>query len=507
MARNWILVGCALALAAWGLDARRVAAEEQGALPGERITQQAITSGQVTLDEMRHMGMVIFSTAFNRHDGYGSGPGGRPTLGGNGTFLRVNGMDAQSCFECHSIVRTSTMPPTLGLGGCGGSVTNAMAGPTAIDVADVDGDGVAGFDGRFINPPFIFGVGGVELLALEMTADLQALADQARQQPGTPVALVSKGIRFGTLTAAADGSLDTSAVEGVADDLVVRPFGRKGEFSSVRAFDVGAMEFHFGMQPSEAVGAGVDADGDGVADEIRPGDLSCLEAFAVTLERPYREKPDAAARRGFERFQSVGCATCHVPSLETRRRTLPLRFPETETRPFENAYAQVDLSAPPVSFQRTHDGGLLVPLFSDLKRHDMGPGLAEHLHGADAATNRRFVTPRLWGVADSAPYLHDGRATTLTDAILAHGGDAQAARDAFAALAPSARDDLLAFLHGLRTPDAPARRLVASHAGAARHAGHGAEARGAHAGAKEVAQGPAAHGWWARAFRRAFGIR
>ncbi len=94
-------------------------------------------------------------------------------------------------------------------------------------------------------------------------------------------------------------------------------------------------------------------------------------------------------------------------------------------------------------------GGLIVPLFADLKRHDMGPDLAESFGGELAS---QFTTARLWGVADTAPYLHDGRALMLTDAISLHGGEAQAARNAFVALRPHGKRALLAFLRALRTP-------------------------------------------------------
>ena len=90
-----------------------------------------------------------------------------------------------------------------------------------------------------------------------------------------------------------------------------------------------------------------------------------------------------------------------------------------------------------------------MPLFADLKRHDMGPRLAE---SAGSPLDRFFTTARLWGVADTAPYLHDGRATTLTEAILWHGGEAEDARQAFADLSDSGKRDLLSFLRTLRTP-------------------------------------------------------
>ncbi len=73
-----------------------------------------------------------------------------------------------------------------------------------------------------------------------------------------------------------------------------------------------------------------------------------------------------------------------------------------------------------------------------------------------------FVTARLWGIADTAPYLHDGRAPTLTEAILFHGGEAQPARDAFALLVPRDRTALLSFLRTLRTPKHVAEDLDVS---------------------------------------------
>jgi CxxC motif-containing protein (DUF1111 family) len=95
-------------------------------------------------------------------------------------------------------------------------------------------------------------------------------------------------------------------------------------------------------------------------------------------------------------------------------------------------------------------------LFSDLKRHHMGAALAERRAdgGVDADV---FLTRPLWGIARSRPYLHDGRAPTLEDAILLHGGEAQASRDAFAALSEADRAPLRVFLTSLTR----AERLVA----------------------------------------------
>ena len=442
---------------------------EQPSLQG-RVTQEQIVNGGLSLWEIRRAGLRVFTTPFNKLDGYGDGPmnfndtvspGGRPTLQGNGTLLRVNGLDGQTCLECHSLVSAATVPPRLGIGGVGGSVSNAMIMPTAIDPADLeDLDMNAGFNGRFANPPFIFGSGGVELLGLEMTEDLQKLRAEALTHPGIVIPLTTHGVDFGTITADANGQLDLSGVTGVDGDLVVKPFGRKGEFATVRDFDIEAMQFHFGMQPSEAVGTGNDADADGVLDEIRPGDLSALHVFEVTIERPEAEKAIAGGASGLQRFKQIGCASCHVPEIQTRGQLLPLRFPSDPIEHTSGVYLTVDLTQPPASFPSNGTGGVSVPLFADLKRHDMGPDLSESFSLADTRRNREFTTARLWGVADTAPYLHDGRATTLTEAILLHGGEAQPARNAFAALSDQNRAKVIAFLRSLRTPTEPAKDLL-----------------------------------------------
>ena len=93
-------------------------------------------------------------------------------------------------------------------------------------------------------------------------------------------------------------------------------------------------------------------------------------------------------------------------------------------------------------------GGFPLQLFSDLKRHDMGPRLAEK-HADRGVPGEQFLTPPLWGIARSRPYLHDARAPTLEDAILTHGGEARAAHDAFEALHEPERAPLRVFLTSL----------------------------------------------------------
>ncbi|MDH3402228.1 MAG: hypothetical protein OES32_04900 [Acidobacteriota bacterium] len=463
---------------------------------------EAIDRGAAGLEEVRRAGLEVFTGRFTREDGYGDGPfdpaewledpvafGHRPTLQGNGQLLRVNGLDAQSCNECHSIVSHRTNPPQLGIGGVGGMVQNAIIMPSLIDVADaaddrvshqpghdpdlvLEADGAADFNGRFANPPFLFGGGGVELLAKEMTADLQELLDLASASPaGTVVPLDTHDVHFGTLLALGGGDVDLSGVEGVgpkdptgvepAEVLVVRPFGRKGDNFSMRDFDRTAMQFHFGIQPVEVVDpdgiGGVDEDGDGVADEIGVLEMSALHVFDVTNPVPRTLPLNGNSQAGLQHFLEIGCASCHRPFLETRAREIPLAHPEVATDPSANVYLEIDLVA--VGFEPAPGGGVFVPLFADLKRHRMGPRLAESFERADLEQDE-FTTARLWGVADTAPYLHDGRATTLFEAIELHGGEAQAARDAFLALPESARERLLKFLSRLRVPRRPNEELL-----------------------------------------------
>lgn len=447
-----------LACVPWTVDlAAQAPPGESPALTPPRITQAMIHAG-LPFAAIRKHGERVFAAPFNALDGFGDGPmnkpgdptspGGRPTLQNNGTSLRINGLDAQSCLECHSVLSTAAVPMTFAVGGVGGISANAMPKPTEVDIDDSMGLGYAFYNGRYINPPFLFGSGGVELVGKEMTADLQALKVQAMQQPGVPVRLVAKGVDFGVLLYE-NGSFDTSGIEGIDEDLVVRPFGRKGEFISTRDFDVGALQFHMGMQPAEIVGAGVDDDGDGVVDEITVGELSALSIFSTTLPTPVMRRPRASAQRGDLLFMQIGCATCHVGEMHTTNPFLRYAYPEVAVDPAANVYYAVDLRQPPMMFRPSPQGGVRVPMFSDLKRHDMGPQLAESTGGE---LDPLFITARLWGIADTAPYLHDGRALTLTDAILMHGGEAQAARDGFAALGPAQKVDLLNFLRTLRTP-------------------------------------------------------
>ena len=120
---------------------------------------------------------------------------------------------------------------------------------------------------------------------------------------------------------------------------------------------------------------------------------------------------------GSRLFERVGCATCHVRSLQT---------------------GSSDVRAL---------GGRTFSPFSDFLLHDMGTlgdGIAQ-----GRARGREMRTAPLWGLRLLTTYLHDGRARTIEEAILAHDGQGRRARDQFERLSPTAKSQLLAFLRTL----------------------------------------------------------
>jgi CxxC motif-containing protein (DUF1111 family) len=140
-------------------------------------------------------------------------------------------------------------------------------------------------------------------------------------------------------------------------------------------------------------------------------DALILQAAAKFLNTTAPPAPTAAclASPGAAVFQSIGCASCHTPSLPGPGARQP------------------------------------VNLYSDLLLHHMGSGLADQLPQGSAAGDEWRTMP-LWRVSERSKFLHDGRAATLADAIVAHNGQARGASQAFAALDAATQQALLAFL-------------------------------------------------------------
>ncbi|TKB14682.1 MAG: thiol oxidoreductase [Mesorhizobium sp.] len=160
--------------------------------------------------------------------------------------------------------------------------------------------------------------------------------------------------------------------------------------------------------------------------EAPPPVMDLVAFYSQNLAVPARR--DIGTRQvlaGKKQFYEMGCISCHTPKFVTLRRT------PNKAQAFQ-----------------------LIWPYSDFLLHDMGEGLADGQRVGEASGSE-WRTPPLWGIGLTATvngntfYLHDGRARTLEEAILWHGGEGKKARDRFAAAAAADRDALIKFLESL----------------------------------------------------------
>ena len=246
--------------------------------------------------------------------------------------------------------------------------------------------------------------------------------------------------------------LITGRVPQTASGAIGR-FGWRGQMASLQEFVMTACAVEVGLtvpnhQQSQRVGLRTPTEVQAALAPI-PLDLTqqqcnALTAYVSGLPAPTSARATSlnqakSVQRGEVLFEKSGCAICHV-----------------------------------------RDVGPATGLFSDLLLHDMGPGLSDPLPAMPelnenstlspgsgysgpslsielvkhVTTNihQEWRTPPLWGVATSGPYLHDGRAASLDQAIQWHGGEGQRAAEAFRALKPDERGDLIQFLDSLAAP-------------------------------------------------------
>jgi CxxC motif-containing protein (DUF1111 family) len=100
------------------------------------------------------------------------------------------------------------------------------------------------------------------------------------------------------------------------------------------------------------------------------------------------------------------------------------------------------------AFENNSQGNGIARIYGDLRHWDLGPGIAESIDETGTGSSV-FMTENLWGVGSTPPYLHDGRATTLTEAILFHDGQATQARTEFLAMSDNDKHDIVSFLQNL----------------------------------------------------------
>jgi CxxC motif-containing protein (DUF1111 family) len=238
----------------------------------------------------------------------------------------------------------------------------------------------------------------------------------------------SQRLKWG-LAPTEDESVPVGRAMHLADGRVGR-FGWKAQIASLSDFVQVACANELGLsnpghaQPVPLYAKGPSSQPAGL--DLTAEQCDQITAFCASLAKPVerltKDVTEGQATAGKKLFGKIGCADCHTPKL-----------------------------------------GSVEGIYSDLLLHQMGPELVGGgSYGEppipdsdipdDGPSPSEWRTPPLWGVADSAPYLHDGRAATLEDAIKLHAGQGQRSSRNFAALGREEQTQLIGFLKTLRAP-------------------------------------------------------
>jgi cytochrome c peroxidase len=452
------------------------------------------------LKDLIAYGKKLFCAVWTEQEG-----GGRPLTKGTGkglsdlsnplmgarAFNRISGPDANSCAGCHN--------QPYGIPGGGGDfVSSVFVLGQRFDFVTFDPKdsiptkGAVDEEKAPINLQTVanlrattamFGAGYLEMLARQITQDLQAIRDSIKV--GESKELVSKGISFGKISRKSNGLWDTSQVEGLPwaslisggsnapPSLIIRPWHQASNVVSLREFSNTAFNQHHGIQSTERFGVDTDPDGDGVTNEMTRADVTAVTMFQATLQVPGRVIPndpaiEHAVLLGEHVFHDIGCSSCHIPNLPLDREgwifTEPNPYnPPGNLRTGQTRTLRVDLNSDvlPHPRLRVSDNQVVyVSAYTDFKLHDIcdagDPG-AEPLDMNRATWspkfkqgNRKFLTKRLWGAANEPPFFHHGLFTTLRQAVLAHSGEALKTRRAFESLDSTHQDALIEFLKTLQ---------------------------------------------------------
>jgi len=471
---------------------------DERAVPHHLQDDQEFTT---PLKDLLAYGKKLFMANWTDQDG-----GGRPLMKGNGTalsdpskplvgsraFNRLSGPDANSCYGCHN------MP--YGIPGGGGDfVTGVFVLGQRFDFLTFDSSdrvptrGAVDEQQKAVTlqnaadlrrTTGMFGAGYLEMVARQMTADLQAIRDSLKL--GESKQLVSKGVSFGWLTRRKDGTWDTSKVEGLPrlsivaptpvdrPTLILRPWHQASNIVSLREFTNTAFNQHHGMQSTERFGMDTDDDGDGMKNELTRADITAATLYQATMAVPGRVIPndpeiEKAVLNGEHVFEKIGCASCHIPKLPLDRKgwiytepnpynpALNLRTGTTKTLSVD--LNNKDLPLPRLAPDPGNPDVVWVPAYTDFKLHDIcdpaDPGEPLDQNQTPWTPkfrqgNRRFLTKRLWGSANEPPFFHHGLFVTLRQSVLAHSGEALASRKQFQGLKSYDQDSLIEFLKTLR---------------------------------------------------------
>jgi hypothetical protein len=463
-------------------------------------------------------GLGLFTARFTIQEG-----AGRPLTKGTGAplsdpgspllfpvnFDRLSGPDSNSCSGCHN---------TPLIGGGGDRATEVLVLGQRFDRITFDhSDGIitggaVDESGKFVTMNTAFderktigmnGSGFVEMVARQMTADLQVIRDST--PPGMSRPLYTKGVLFGTLRHNSDGTWDTSSVEGICPlslvstgpdnppTLVISPFAQGSNVVSIRQFTNNAANQHHGMQSEERFGLNADPDGDGFTNELTVADITALTLFQAAMAVPGQVIADDPAVKegiahGQQLFDQIRCNSCHIDALPLTNKgwifTEPNPYNPTgnlqlgpANYPVTAPALSIDLTSDDLPQPRLHAVGnvVMVPAYTDLKMHDISatsnpasdpecePLNQNEPAGSEKffAGNCQFITRKLWGFYNQGgAFMHHGKFTTAREAVEAHSGEALSERQAFDALPREQEDDLIEFLKSLQVLPPGSRSLV-----------------------------------------------
>jgi CxxC motif-containing protein (DUF1111 family) len=330
-----------------------------------------------------------------------------------------------SCASCHSGDGRGIVDNALQrIGTDADDLLRAVGGPQIQDKAifgAVPETTPAGVAVSLRLPPPSFGVGLIEAIP---DATILALAD--------PNDADGDGVSGrANMVAVADYVLAATGSAGVIN--TVGRFGRKAQVASLLQQVAEAYHQDMGITTdflpvenvnplAQQVGIAADKIGD---PEIPAATVHAVTTYIRLLAPPAPGELTAERIEGRDLFTSVGCASCHVPEMNTGAHEIAALANKS------------------------------VRLFSDLLLHDMGDALADNRPDRQAS-GREWKTPPLWGLRLVPQFLngqmllmHDGRARSIEEAILLHGGEAAGARTRFSALTPAQRRALIAYLESL----------------------------------------------------------
>jgi hypothetical protein len=455
----------------------------------------------------------------------------------NHTPMRVTGPNAGGCFECHEApfedgagtAALNVHRDPFRTGNISQFVernTPHVFAPGAIQrLAEEMTDALAADQQRLVDD--VCRLGGTRSVALEAKGvNFGTLAaTRTARTPSCTVTYNTDAVRGVDFLPSVDNPAAPVA-------LIVRPFQWKGSVPFLRDFNRGAAHNELGMQAVEIVGDNVDGDRDGVTNELTIGDMTALAVYMAAQPRPttllelnglgllepaLTNTQVSRIVRGRQVFGEMGCTSCHVQqlTLNTPIFSEPSQnaaYRDGTNFPAGQPTANVLDPKNPVTFDLTRDqpdniittssgairarlgsftqkdssGRTIVELYGDLKRHAMGSRLAEPVNeiaGDDVTpipvsprnrhTPDTFLTENLWGVGSTAPYMHDGRATTLAEAIIEHAAsnsdgasEARASRAAYMGRSQADKQAVIAFLENLvlfklEEADAPAGAAAA----------------------------------------------